>query len=251
MKQRFREKLAIVTCLALALSVFNPLTSQAAVKAPSSAVGYLASSGEYAYGNISFTVKGLKASEQIKLSSIKSSDTDVADISSINGSYSFDSSRVKDNYCDITLSATKAGKTTISYKVGKSTKKTQVTVKNYVNPVKKITLTGVNGGDDFSALTKESSSVYSSSDSGNTFTVKETEDPVLSITPESGWYIRSVNSYLGGEMVESYHKVEGKEYSGAQKFTLYKLFSDAQNLNIEFVNKDGGTIRVSYQFISY
>ena len=86
-----------------------------------------------------------------------------------------------------TLRVSAAGTATVSYKIGSKTYKTTIKVLNYVNPVKSITLTGVNGGKTFASLTK--SAVYPS----KSLTLKSNpKTSALKITPASGWKITEV-----------------------------------------------------------
>nr|MCR5684311.1 hypothetical protein [Lachnospiraceae bacterium] len=70
-----RTKIAIAMTImtALVLFVFRPAVAMAAVEAPSKVVAYLRGTGEYDYNSVEFEVRGMKISEQIKISSVKSS----------------------------------------------------------------------------------------------------------------------------------------------------------------------------------
>lgn len=245
-------KKLIATTLAVAVSMAMavPVTTQAAITAPSKAVGYLTSAD--GQSNVSFEVRGMKASEQIKMSSVKSSNKAVGEVTEINGTYYFEKDNINNSYCYLYVTGKKAGTTTISYKVGSKTKKTKLTVKKYVNPVKKITLTGVNDGEDFSSLTDEQADVSGEWDDQagkqiSPFTVEAAKNPVLYIEPASGWSITELYVNINDNMYENYYKYEGNKYSGAQTFDIYKMTDDARNLSVTFVNKDGGKIMVNYQ----
>ncbi len=252
--KRVRVVIAVMICAVLALSVTGPAAAQAA-EAPAKVVTYLSS--QEGSSEVSFEVTGLKLSEQIKIGQVKSSDTSMATIESIYGRYYFDSTRVKNNYCRITVNAKKAGTVNISYNVGKTKKTTKVQIKKYENPVKKITLSGVNGGKDFASMTDKQSFVYGEWDEEtmtnvSPFTVEAVDDPVLHIEPAKGWSITDVYANLDNNTSENYYKYAGKKYKGAQDFKLYKITEDTNSLSVTFVNdKDGGTINVNYSLKSW
>ena len=257
-KKKGSAKLAIVLSLAIAATSLLPMNVQAAVKAPAKKVVYMTQKyqkGEYGYADASFRVTGIKKEDYVKISSVKSSNEDVITVSCIYGDYYFDKDQVSRNGCDFSCSATKPGSSTISYKIGKYTKKTKITVKDYENPVKKITLDGVNDGKDFSKLTKNQSSVYAEWDeNGNVtpvFSIVPTKNPVLTIEPASGWSVQNI--YLSSMGIsESIYYYEGKAPKGKQTITLYELTGGSYGtLSMSFINKDGGSMYVSYDLSEY
>lgn len=86
------------------------------------------------------------------------------------------------------FSINKPGTATVSYKIGTKTYKTKLKVLAYKNPVKSITLTGINGGKNFASLTKSSANISKKLSLKTT-----TKNAQLNITPTSGWKISSVS----------------------------------------------------------
>ena len=82
-----------------------------------------------------------------------------------------------------------AGTATISYKIGTTTYKTKVKVLNYVNPIKSVTLTGVNSGKSFAAKTKNQS--YMDTSKALALNAK-TKSAKLAVKPIDGWKLRYV-----------------------------------------------------------
>ena len=242
--------MAIMT--ALVLTCMRPAVAMAAVEAPAKVVTYLRGSGEYDTTSVSFEVRGMKISEQIKISSVKSSNKKIATIERLYAKYYASNDRAKDSYCRISCQASKEGTVDIKYKVGKTEKTTKLVIKKYENPIKKITLTGVNDGKDFSSLTAKQASVYGewneeTMKNDSLFTVAEAKDPVLHIEPASGWSITEVYLYFEDSMSENFYKSTGKSYKGAQDFSLYRMDEKARSLSVTLVNKDGGKLEVSYE----
>ncbi len=252
-----RTKVAITMTImtALVLSFLRPAAAMAAVEAPSKVVVYLRGA-EYESSSVDFEVRGMKISEQIKISSVKSSDKKIAEIERLYSKYYASNDNAKDSYCRISCLASKEGTVDIKYKVGKTEKTTKLVIKKYENPIKKITLSGVNDGKDFSSFTAKEAGVYGNwneetMQNESLFTVTKANDPVLHIEPASGWSITQVYLYSEDGLSECFYKSTGKSYKGAQDFSLYRMDEKTQSLNITLINKDGGTLEVSYAFKTY
>ncbi len=257
-KRKRAAKLAVILSLAIAVTSFMPLKVSAAVKAPAKKVFYMDrkyEKDENRYLSVSFIVTGIKKDDYIKVSSLKSSKKKVVEVTDAGGVYYFDKDKEKSSVCEIYGKALKPGKSTISYKIGKSKKKTDIIVKDYENPIKKITLDGVNNGKDFSKLTKKTGYVETEYDENwnpvPVFDIEQVKHPVLTVVPATGWSIQDVAFFTGSTM-ESYYYYEGKELKGKQSFKLYELKDEGfSNLNITFVNKNGGVIDVKYDMANY
>ena len=250
--KRTKMAIAMTIMTALVLFVFRPAVAMAAVEAPSKVVAYLRGTGEYDYSSVEFEVRGMKISEQIKISSVKSSNKKIATIERLYSKYYASNDRAKDSYCRISCLASKEGTVDIKYTVGKTEKTTKLVIKKYENPIKKITLSGVNDGKDFSSLSAKRADVYGewndeTMKNESLFTVEEAKDPVLHVEPASGWSISEVYLYFDDGLSENFYRNSGKPYKGAQDFVLYRMDENAQSLGINLINKDGGMISVNYE----
>ena len=149
-------KKTLVTFLAMFLVLtLVPVHSMAAITAPKSATAYLLSSDGTSYSYLNLDITGLSSKQSVAKSSVKSSNKKVLAVDSIitntyKSSYKeeyFNGQKARKSSSSgrevgITLQPKKAGKATVSYKVGSKKYKTAVTVKKYVNPVKSIKITG-------------------------------------------------------------------------------------------------------------
>ena len=141
-----------------------------------------------------------------------------------------------------TLSASKAGTATVTYKIGSKSYKTKLKVLAYKNPVKTLTMTGVNGGKNMASLFK-SGAYYTKA-----LALKAKKaNAKLTVKPASGWKIRSA---------EVYDQKEGTSYGidnwgqGLSAVTLDcgTLQTDREYaVEIVFLNSsNGATLRCSY-----
>ena len=81
-----------------------------------------------------------------------------------------------------------AGTAKVEYKLGNKIYASTVKVLAYENPVKSITMTGVNDDKNFASLTK------SSAVASNKLTIKSgVKNPMVDIIPQTGWRITNVN----------------------------------------------------------
>ena len=254
-KKRITSKLAIALSLAIAAVSLSPANVQAA-KAPDKVVCYL--DQKYSEDNsyptqkyFNINISNATKNDYIKVASLKSSDEDVITASGVSGSFYFEKADANFGWSNIDCMAWQPGTATISYKLGKKAKKTKVIVKDYVNPIKSITLDGVNGGKNFAKYTDEANIGITEYDPVtyeplNSFTIKGQQKPVLDIEPTSGWSVLNVS--LSTDKINEYYSFySDKPISGKQSYTLYSIPDSGYcYLGINLINKDGGTIYVSY-----
>ena len=138
----------------------------------------------------------------------------------------------------LSLQVYKPGVATVKYKIGSKKYTTKVKVLPYTNPVKKITLTGVNGGGNFAALTQKE----------NYASVKLPADvagSTLKITPKKGWKISYVRFYT-----ESGYREYNFGLKGIASFSVPvgAMRADSEySISIEYVNSaNGGSLYTHY-----
>ncbi len=143
-----------------------------------------------------------------------------------------------------TLRVSAAGTATVKYKIGTTSYTLKVKVLDYVNPVKTITLTGVNSGKSFAARTNPSTYATKS-----LALKKTTKNAVLKVTAKSGWKINSVgiqDQTTGAVRIFA-------NYSGVSSATLkWGTLNKAHiySIELELVNtKNGASMTVSYSVI--
>lgn len=235
-------KRSIMTCLALvcAFSFTIPKSTevQAAVRVPKQTVEYFRpiTSNEFY-----IKIPGMKKSQ--KITSLKSSNNKVAAI--VGGGY-YESEKMG----SIGYAGLKPGSATISFKIGGKKYKTKVTIKNYTNPVKTLSLTGVtaNGKKNFASLTdKRSFGGYGSDPKLNT--TKTIVNPKLHIVAKKGWKIKTViwgpHDKIGTKLFKnSVSKADLRlNKESGNKIVPHKQFS----IDIIFVNtKTKGTLQISH-----
>ena len=119
-----------------------------------------------------------------------------------------------ENYSyEIGLHAKNTGTAKVTYKIGKKSYTTNVKILAYTNPVKSITVTGINSGKSFANLTKNEA--YAQKDLKFKSTVKSAK---VQVQAAKGWKITSLSVYDST-------KGENRSYSryseGVNKATLF------------------------------
>ena len=92
------------------------------------------------------------------------------------------------------LRVKKAGTATVKYKIGSKSYSTKLKVLAYKNPVKSITMTGVNGGKNFASLTKN----QRYPDKALQFT-SNVSNSTIKVVPAKGWKVTEVYFNAWGE----------------------------------------------------
>lgn len=97
-------------------------------------------------------------------------------------------------YASVSLDVEKAGTAKIKYTVGGVSKTINLTIKNYVNPIKTITLTGANNSQNFASRTKNSNYMSQYYDDFKPVMLNaNTKSAKLKVVPADGWKITNVD----------------------------------------------------------
>lgn len=240
-RQLFKKQVCMALAILLAVTVAMPQSVQAAISAPPS-LTYYDDGAEY----ISFSVDGLGKNQEVKKSSVKSSNTGVATLyylskhSSKSQTSSFvgeEDSKYESYSATISLDVKKPGSTVISYKIGSKTYKTKITIKPYVNPVSSVTMTGVNGGKNFASLTNKR-------DYASVSLTKASKNAVVKVKPKSGWKVRSIT--VSDEKTGDYHEVYNYGSKGVSNATLQVPTFSGGSIHVSCLDKNGNSLDVSY-----
>lgn len=178
MKKKITKFFSLFFAAVMFLSIF-PLgqVSAASLKCPKSATVYMSDWNE----TWAFKVSGLSGGAKIK--NIKSSNRNILDIRAVR--YYDEEQNGKTLHCaDVLVSTRTTGKTTVSFKVGKTSKKVKVAVKPYSNPVKTANIFGVkeNNTTNLKKLSAKSDVIWLNRDS--TMTNKK-----IKVAAASGWQV--------------------------------------------------------------
>ena len=136
----------------------------------------------------------------------------------------------------------KAGTATVKYKIGSKSYSTKLKVLAYKNPVKSITLTGVNGGKSFASLTKNQR--YPSRNLQFTSNVSSA---TLKVVPAKGWKITDVTFYAYGD---SYYYRDLGCSEGLSSATLKcgkMQLGNSYEVSVECMNTSNG----AYMYVWY
>lgn len=198
-----------------------------------------------------FWIDNLKKGETIKAGSVKSSNSKVVKVTgySYNTNSHTDlenkSSSSKSYSAGVNFRALKTGTAKISYTIGKKTYSTTVEVKAFANPLKTLTIPGVNGGKNLASGFKNTSDVYNKSFGGG-------KKGVITLQAASGWKITSCSLYSQ----KTDQETEIYCWTGVSK--AYIPLHTALNKNQSYYvsarlenKKTGGTIGVTYYLGKY
>lgn len=254
MKNIMKKFMGVILSLTLALTVIPAAAAEAAPSVPASQTVYKTSATQSStYGYI--YIQNLSKSSKITKSSVKSSNTKVLKPSMLTHSnygnsstHAYfngqkDSKYSYNNYsAEIGLQLLKKGTSTVSFKIGSKTYKTKVTVQNYTNPIKSITITGIKSGSSTNLvnLTKKSSNA-------SLKLTKTNKNVQLKVAAKSGWKINNIYFYDNTNMSSYYFNSYSKPVSSATLRVGTMTAKKPYRINITFVNtKNAGTITVSY-----
>lgn len=232
-------KLFFTTLMATLFVALCTTKAFAAIDYPTSRIVYLSSANST--GNLAISVSGFAKGKGVVKSSVKSSNTSVVTAHTLSKSSSEATKLAKDGYNSkyyydyIELTLKKPGTAKVSYKVGSKSCSTTVKVLKYTNPIKTLTITGVNGGKNLAS--KFNTSSYVNGKGG-----KKTGK--ITVAAKSGWKIRSI-SYQDSKYAKYWsHSISG----GAAKATLsIPVKITGGHVSVDFVNtKTGGMLYASY-----
>lgn len=256
MKHFFKKAVTAVLTAAMVLTVVVPATAEAAttisVSAPQTI--YLTSkTNSYSL----FSVDASNLAKGDKVTNVKSSKSSILEKQSLtysNSQYShsteyFNSdtkpykSSGKSYSASISLLAKKAGKSTVSFNIGKKSFKKDITIKAYTNPLKSLNVLDIKKGKSTDLKSLFNSSNYASGDSAVAAKGKS-----VKVAAASDWTITSVyfdNSTTGNS--HSFYSRNGKDSLTLNVPTPSK--NDYVYVSVSLRNKkDGGTLSISYSF---
>ena len=142
-----------------------------------------------AWGNTSFNLRRadirITGNSDVRLAGFRRNISSVyqEDIWNNSGKWEVSRNNYQYNYTAF-ISASKPGKATLSYVVNGKTYKMNLIIKAHVNPVKEVTLTGVNSGNSFASLTKNYATPQKNLKLNAT-----TKSVQLRVTPSAGWKV--------------------------------------------------------------
>ena len=140
----------------------------------------------------------------------------------------------------------KPGTFTVKYKIGTTSYSLKVKVLQYVNPIKTITLTGVNGGSSFAARTKYQ---YSNFAEHLSLPAKKTNTS-LKITAKDGWKITNIQFRDTTKNTTRSYSCSGSPVSSftLKCGTLYA--TRAYQISVTLCNTKNGASQSVYYYIS-
>ena len=248
MKKNIKKILSVLMSAALLAGslAFAPVKAQAEIYAPESETLTYYNTGDY----VQFGVSEIPAGTDFDVASVKSSDTSVATVKEV-----YSAATGQDygtGHASIYLTVKKAGKTTVSYKIGKETYKTKITFKkgkssnvNYKNPLASITVSGLNGDKDFASKFDKSSGLYDS------LKLSKTQSKAaIKVKAKSGWNVESIDlsTYFkdGSHYIDKYDY--GKSSATLDGLSLKKSKDISYSISISFSGKDGQYAYIYFNF---
>ncbi len=145
----------------------------------------------------------------------------------------------------IGVHVSKPGTFTVKYKIGTTSYSFKVKVLQYVNPVKTITLTGVNGGSSFAARTKYE---YSNSADRLSLPAKKTNTS-LKVTAKDGWKFTNIQFR---DTTKGTYRSYSCSGSPVSSFTLKcgTLYANRRyQVSLNLINTKNGATQYLYYYI--
>lgn len=262
MKQKsiLQKLVAGVAVFSMAFSMLSPLSVNAASKVsyPEKKVVYQTEKNGGGY--VSFSINSIPKNQKVlKVTSSKTSVAKPHSISEDNSTYSykyFDKDMSKYDYSDtyrsanITLRTPKNGTATISYRIGKSNKsyktyKTKLSIYAYENPIKSLTISGVNDGKSLASAFKTGNGAYE-----NTKPVaKDQSNAKINVTANTNWKVTSIS--FSNYYDDSHMYINYPQNSARKKLSLpvgELKTGQGGYVNIGLYNtKTGGTQNCTYR----
>jgi len=248
MNNSIKKFLSIIMTVALiaGITTFSPVTAQAAIEAPKSETLYAQSVGDI----ISFSVYGIPSGKELDVPTVKSSATSVATIYNVYSSASNNEYAYESAYID--LKVKKFGTTTVSYKIGGKTYKTKIKIKKYkvkkekyTNPIKSITVSGINSGKDFSSKFDKQEYIP------DAFKLSGTqENAKVEIKAKSGYEVDSISVYETYN--NGYHNVSKYILQDSDatfdSLTFKKSDNISYSISVSMHDKEGNYAYISFSF---
>ena len=157
------------------------------------------------------TVYNLKKNAKFNDKSVKISNKSVMTLEST-GFYTFRTKKKKD--LRLMFLVKKAGKTKVTFKIGNKKYKINVTVKKLKNPIKKMTITGVNNNKNIATkISYDRINRYLTGDwscFADGFDNVKTSSSTLKVTPAKGWKIKNI--FYSADNYSHYRVKKGINY---------------------------------------
>lgn len=194
-------------------------------------------------------IDGITKKQSVTLTSIKSSNKNVFEPVTLYRSENSDTTYYiggskKESYSsvwsDINIEAKKPGTANLSFKVGSKTYTSKITVKKYTNPLKSLTITGINSNKNIASKFKSQTySDISLKSNGKKGSVK--------VTPNTNWKVVYLQLYDNSNDRAMYLR-SSKGLSSASLPMIEGLKAGkSYNVYIQLVNtKDNGTQNISF-----
>lgn len=245
MKRRF---FSVLMALIVLISIFPKVNVKAAgIEYPKSLSAYLTSYSlrVNGHGLYYIDVKGLSKDQRI-FSSVKSSDPSVAIVHSVQNVYTSSkttkvykkakNSNLTEKYSRLVVNIYKAGKCTISFKVGNVYYSTQLNVTKvdteFADAAKSVSITGYNKGKNLvSKMNRNTNEV-------NYLKSQDVKHPILKVKTKKGWKLTGVSCYDS----KTGYKYTRNSTKGIKKFDLHSMSKQGGNIRLDFTHTKTGQI---------
>lgn len=249
MKRRF---FSVLMALIVLISIFPKVNVKAAgIEYPKSLSAYLTSESlrVNGYGLYYIDVKGLSKDQRI-FSSIKSSDPSVAIVHSVQNVYTSSkttkvykkakNSNLTEKNSRLVVNIYKAGKCTISFKVGNVYYSTQLNVikvdTEFADAAKSVSITGYYKGKNLvPKMSKYTNEI-------NYFKSKDVKHPILKVKTKKGWRLTGVSSYDS----KTGYKYTRNSAKGINKFDLRSMSKQGGEIRLSFTHTKSGLSCFTY-----
>ena len=260
MKKLTKHLAAVAMALAVAVTALVPVTAEAKPVYNEKVTVYRGNANTSYSSYSSLYIGGLKKSDTIKKSSVKSSNTKSVKLnylekssSSYQTEYFSGSNGYSNNYYSyyIGLNLLKPGKSTVSFKVGSKTYKSVVTVVKYENPLKTAKILGKNYAGKLKSQNTSYKDIKAKSTQKNqTFTFEANKNWKISSVEISKQEKVDKNSYYSSTYTQRWSyssSPKGKVSCGVGNIEKGKYYQ----VNVSMTNtKTGGSMTVAY-YINY
>lgn len=247
MRKRNRKTVLFQWIMAIIIAITLPMTASAKVTYEKEQVVYMTSKFHQVPSQTGVVVNCTKSGEKIRKATVKMSDASVAEVLTLIRSTNksqmqsfFDSAQSGTTSAygyqmDILLH--KPGKTNLSFKVGKKKHTIELKVKAYTNPIKKLTITGVNEGKN---IASKFAYVNQCTD---LMVYKKTGKAAISVTANKNWKIESVG-FVDSKSGNAYSYMKnGSPTKSKVKLSVGTLCPGRRyEIGIRLRHKNGGVI---------
>lgn len=259
MKKLTKHLAAVAMALAVAVTALVPVTAKADPSYDTSKTVYRTNTSSTYYSYASIYVSNLGKSDTIKKSSVKTSNPKVVKLSyldknasSYETEYFTGSNGYSSSSCSYTigLSLLKAGKSTVTFKVGSKKCKTDITVKEYANPLKTANILGKNYAGKLKSQNYYNGLKAKSTQKNQTFTFEANKNWKITSVEVSKQEKVDKNSYYSSTYTQRwsyYSSPKSKVSCGVGNIEKGKYYQ----VNVSMTNtKTGGSMTANF-YINY